>query len=155
VEESLLAGHAWAEGWQRSWDRLERDLVPDRELRIQALIDAAEVIAGSNPTVLDLACGTGTVTRRLLDRVPAARSIAVDVDPVLLGIASATFASDDRVRIVRADLREPAWVETLSDQQVDAVLTATALHWLPEEVPSPAVCRARSAGAPWWGLGAR
>jgi trans-aconitate methyltransferase len=82
--------------------------------------------------VLDLACGTGTITCRLLDRFPAARSIAVDVDPVVLTIASATFASDDRVRIVRADLRDPAWVDAVPDQ-VDAVLTATALHWLPED----------------------
>jgi SAM-dependent methyltransferase len=72
------------------------------------------------------------VTRRLLDRLPAARSIALDVDPVLLTIASATFAGDDRVRIVRADLREPTWFESLPDQQLDAVVTATALHWLPE-----------------------
>jgi O-methyltransferase involved in polyketide biosynthesis len=56
----------------------------------------------------------------------------VDVDPVLLTIASATFADDYRVRIVHADLRDPAWVDALLEPQVDAVLTATALHWLPE-----------------------
>jgi SAM-dependent methyltransferase len=134
VRLSSFASRAWAAGWQHSWDRLEADLVPDRELRIQALIDVVEAIAGSASTVLDLACGTGTVTRRLLDRLPAAQSIAVDVDPVLLAIASATYADDDRVRIVRADLRHPAWAKSLPDQQVDAVLTATALHWLPEDV---------------------
>jgi O-methyltransferase involved in polyketide biosynthesis len=69
----------------------------------------------------------------LLDRLPRACSIAVDVDPVLLTIASATFAGDDRVRILRADLRDPAWVDGLPERQVDAVLTATALHWLPED----------------------
>jgi trans-aconitate methyltransferase len=84
--------------------------------------------------VLDLGCGTGTVTCRLLDRFPAARSIAVDVDPVLLTIASVTFADDDRVRIVKADLRDPAWIDAVPDPNVDAVLTATALHWLPENV---------------------
>jgi O-methyltransferase involved in polyketide biosynthesis len=68
----------------------------------------------------------------LLDRLPAARSIAVDVDPVLLTIASVTFGGDDRVRIVRADLRDPAWVDEVPER-VDAVITATALHWLPEE----------------------
>ncbi len=47
-------------------------------------------------------------------------------------IASATFADDDRVRIVDADLLDPAWVEAVLEPQVDAVLTATALHWLPE-----------------------
>jgi SAM-dependent methyltransferase len=82
--------------------------------------------------VVDLACGPGTVTRRLLARFPAARSIAVDVDPVLRAIASASFARDDRVRIVHADLRDPNCLDAPPDAQVDAVLTATALHWLPE-----------------------
>lgn len=107
--------------------------MPDRELQIRALLDVVDGVAGTAPTVLDLACGTGTVTCRLLDRLPRARSIAVDVDPVLLTVASATFADDDRVRIVRADLRDPAWVDAMPEPQVDAVLTATALHWLPED----------------------
>jgi SAM-dependent methyltransferase len=131
-------GHApfsvgWAESWQRSWDRLEEGLVPDRELRMRVLVDLVEGMAGSAPTVVDLGCGPGTVTRRLFDRLPRAQSIAVDVDPVLLTIASATFAGDARVRIVRADLRDPAWVDELPEQRVDAVLTATALHWLPQD----------------------
>jgi SAM-dependent methyltransferase len=129
---AVVRDAGWAETWQRSWDRLEEDYVPDRELRIRALLDVVDAMAGSAPTVFDLACGTGTITRRLLERFPAARSIAVDVDPVLLTIASATFAADDRVRIVHADLRDPAWVDAVLEPRVDAVLTATALHWLPE-----------------------
>ena len=130
---TLVHDAGWAETWQRSWDRLEESYVPDRELRIRALLDVVDAIGDSTPTVLDLACGTGTITCRLLDRFPAARSIAVDVDPVLLTIASTTFTDDDRVRIVHADLRDPAWVHTVPEPQVDAVLTATALHWLPQD----------------------
>ena len=98
-----------------------------------ALLDLVEVVVGTSPMVLDLACGTGTVTRRLLDRFPEARSIAVDVDPVLLTIASATFATDDRVRVARCDLRESNWMGAVPGVAVDAVLTTTALHWLPEQ----------------------
>ena len=131
---SSLRTSGWAQKWQRSWDHLEEGYIPDRELRITALLDVLDAGAGAEPTVLDLGCGTGTITRRLLDRFPAARSIAVDVDPVLLTIASVTFADDDRVRIVKADLRDPAWVDAVPGPHVDAVLTATALHWLPENV---------------------
>ena len=53
---------------------------------------------------------------------------------MLLAIASATFAVEDRVRIVRADLNQPAWADELPALEVDAVLTATALHWLSEDV---------------------
>ena len=52
---------------------------------------------------------------------------------VLLTIASATFADDDRVQVVRADLRDPGWSHALPESRVDAVVTATALHWLPED----------------------
>src|SRR5262249_59163902 len=114
----IVRDASWAQRWQRSWDRLEDDLVPDRELRIRALLDVVEAIVGRRASVLDLACGTGTITCRLLERFPAARSIALDVDPVLLTIASATFAGDDRVRIAHADLRDPTWVDAVP-QQVD------------------------------------
>jgi SAM-dependent methyltransferase len=122
----------WAESWQHSWDELEDTLVGDRALRIEALLDAVEAVAASRPTVLDLGCGTGTVTLRLLSRLPSARAIALDVDPVLLAIAGATFAGDDRVRLARADLRDPAWIAAVPEAPVDAVVTATALHWLSE-----------------------
>lgn len=124
----------WAEAWQQSWDRLEERLVPDRELWLGALLDAVDAAVEGAPTVVDLACGTGTVTRRLLERRPAARSIAVDVDPVLLTIASATFAEDDRVQVVPADLRHPRWIEALPVAEVDAVVTTTSLHWLSQDV---------------------
>ena len=123
----------WAEGWQQRWDELEERHVPDRDLWIGATLDVVDALGVESPVVLDLACGTGTITCRLLQRRPSARSIAVDVDPVLLTIASATFDSDDRVQIIRADLRTPTWIDAVPEEQVDATLTTTALHWLPED----------------------
>jgi SAM-dependent methyltransferase len=123
---------AWADAWQASWDRQQEGYMPDREARLSALLDVVEAVAGPRPLVLDLACGTGSISRRLLDRFPGARSIAVDIDPALLTIARATFAGDDRVRVVRADLGDPGWVGALPETPVDAVVTATALHWMAE-----------------------
>lgn len=108
--------------------------MPDREARLAALLDIVEAVGGSAPRVLDLACGTGSISRRLLDRLPDARSVAVDVDPALLAIARATFAGDERVRLVRADLGDPGWVGTVGEGGFDAVVSATALHWLAEPV---------------------
>ncbi len=126
------ADRTWGEAWQESWDRQQEGYMPDREQRLTALLDVVEAVAGPRPLVLDLACGTGTITRRLLERFPQARSIAVDVDPALLTIARATLGDDERVRFVRADLADPAWAGQLPETPVDAALTATALHWLPE-----------------------
>lgn len=87
----------------------------------------------TGPRVLDLACGTGTITARLLDRLPGATSTGVDLDPALLTIAEGTFAGDDRVSFVTADLKDPEWRARLPYETYDAVLTATALHWLHSE----------------------
>jgi SAM-dependent methyltransferase len=125
---------AWAEAWQQSWDHQQQGYMPDREARLAALLDVVEAVAGRRPLVLDLACGTGTISQRLLRRFPEARSIAVDIDPALLAIARASLGDDERVRIVRADLGDAQWVRALPETPVDAVLTATALHWLAEPV---------------------
>jgi SAM-dependent methyltransferase len=122
----------WGETWQGSWDRQQEGYMPDREARLAGLLDIVEAIGGRAPRVLDLACGTGSISRRLLARLPAARTVAVDIDPALLTIAEASLGHDDRARIVRADLGDPAWVDAVGGTGFDAVVTATALHWLAE-----------------------
>ena len=128
--------HGWAESWQRSWDRQQEGYLPDREDRLGALVDIVEAVGGPTPTVLDLACGTGSITRRILARLPGARTVAVDIDPALLAIASASVGADDRVTVVRVDLAHPGWAAAVPVPEggFDAVVTATALHWLTEPV---------------------
>jgi SAM-dependent methyltransferase len=125
------------ESWQQRWDAQQEAYLPDREQRFAAMLDAVEAACGPAPRVLDLAGGTGSITRRLLTRLPRASSIVLDVDAALLTIARGTFADDSRVRVASADLATGDWRRQLGepDGSVDAVLTATALHWLtPERV---------------------
>ncbi|AWL40536.1 MULTISPECIES: class I SAM-dependent methyltransferase [Streptomyces] len=119
--------------WQESWDRQQEWYMPDREERFRVMLDMVEAVVGPAPRVLDLACGTGSITDRLLRRFPDATSTGVDLDPALLAIARGTFEGDDRVTFVTADLKDPAWTERLPHSSYDAVLTATALHWLHSE----------------------
>ncbi|MFE9104205.1 class I SAM-dependent methyltransferase [Actinomadura geliboluensis] len=120
-------------GWQHSWDRQQEFYMPDREERFRVMLDVVEAVAGPEPVVLDLACGTGSITDRLLRRLPGARSTGVDIDPVLLAIAEGHFAGDERVEFVTADITAPGWTEALPHREYDAVVTATALHWLDAE----------------------
>ncbi|GAA2615425.1 class I SAM-dependent methyltransferase [Dactylosporangium fulvum] len=118
--------------WQESWDRQQEAYLPDREHRLAALLDAVTAVTGNgSPRLLDLAGGTGSISLRALRRFPGAEVTLVDLDPVLLAIAEATLG--DRVTVVTADLRRPDWVTALPHRDFDAVLTATALHWLPGE----------------------
>ncbi|MFE4213114.1 class I SAM-dependent methyltransferase [Streptomyces sp. NPDC056844] len=125
-------GTDW-QSWQQSWDRQQEWYMPDREERFRVMLDMVEAVVGPEPRVLDLACGTGSITDRLLTRFPGATSTGVDLDPALLTIARGTFEGDDRATFVTADLKDPAWTERLPHTSYDAVLTATALHWLHSE----------------------
>ncbi|MFJ9820524.1 class I SAM-dependent methyltransferase [Streptomyces sp. NPDC101151] len=122
-------GTDWA-AWQESWDRQQEWYMPDREERFRIMLDMVEALVGTAPRVLDLACGTGSISARLLARFPEATSTGVDLDPALLAIARGTFEGDDRVSFVTADLKDPEWPAKLPYDSYDAVLTATALHWL-------------------------
>jgi SAM-dependent methyltransferase len=149
------AGGADWQAWQESWDRQQEFYLPDREERFRVMLEMTEALAvapvasevagaygasgpsGSSgpsasyrPAVLDLACGTGSISARVLRRFPDARCTGVDLDPALLTIARGSFAGDERVEFVTADLTDPDWTRLLPHRSYDAVLTATALHWL-------------------------
>ncbi|MFD5390127.1 class I SAM-dependent methyltransferase [Streptomyces sp. NPDC127074] len=118
------------QAWQRSWDRQQEWYLPDREERFRVMLDAVETVVGPEPRILDLACGTGSISERALRRFPGATSTGVDLDPALLTIARGHFAAEPRAEFVTADLRDPGWTGRLPHRGYDAVLTATALHWL-------------------------
>ncbi|MGW1955342.1 class I SAM-dependent methyltransferase [Streptomyces sp. NPDC001920] len=126
---TTTTGTDW-HAWQESWDRQQEWYMPDREERFRIMLDMVEALVGPAPRVLDLACGTGSITARLLARFPEATSTGVDLDPALLAIAEGSFAGDTRVSFVTADLKDPDWPAKLPHDSYDAVLTATALHWL-------------------------
>ncbi|MFI6146013.1 class I SAM-dependent methyltransferase [Streptomyces sp. NPDC051109] len=118
------------QAWQESWDRQQEWYMPDREERFRVMLDMVEALVGPTPRVLDLACGTGSITDRVFRRFPGATSTGVDLDPALLTIARGHFDGDSRVTFVTADLKDPDWTSALPYDTYDAVLTATALHWL-------------------------
>src|SRR6185437_10971119 len=120
-----------ATAWIKRWDAQQEVYMPDREDRFTALIDAVEEGAGRpDPLVVDLGCGPGSLSVRLLDRLPAAVVVAVDADPLLLGLGRAS-ARASALRFVEADLAQPGWSTALGlDRPVDAAVSTTALHWL-------------------------
>lgn len=127
-------------GWQRRWDRQQERYLPYREQSLEALVRCVEAVVCGQGRVLDLACGCGSVTACLLNRVPKLQVVGVDIDPVLLRIARGAFAGDARVRWIDRDLRDPRWAADLEPASFDAVVTATALHWLEESVLSRVYC---------------
>jgi len=121
-----------ARDWIDRWDRQQETNLADREERFTTLIDAVEIGVGRpDPLVLDLGCGPGSLAARLLDRLPDATVIAIDVDPVLLALGRACYGDLPGLRFVDLDLAVPGWTGRLDlDRPVDAAVSTTALHWL-------------------------
>lgn len=117
--------------WLHRWNVQQSGYLPLREERFQVMLDALALTLPESFVALDLACGPGAISQRLLQRFPNARCIAVDYDPVLLAIGQGGVGTmNDRLRWVEADLAQEDWIKLLGDTQVDAVLSTTTLHWL-------------------------
>lgn len=120
--------------WLERWDLQQSGYLPYREERFQVMLDTVAHLLPDTFVAIDLACGPGAISQRLLDRFPQATCIGIDYDPVLLAIGQGVLGTtDNRLRWIEADLSQDAWIEQLGETQVDAVLTTTALHWLSTE----------------------
>src|SRR5947209_9044582 len=123
---------ALADAWIRRWDTQQELYIADREERFAVIGDVvARATEGTaEPVVLDLGCGPGSLSGRLAERLPGARIVGVDNDPLLLTLARSHYG--ERVRFVDADLSTSDWIGAVPDRLAAAVST-TALHWLDAE----------------------
>jgi trans-aconitate 2-methyltransferase len=85
-------------------------------------------------TVLDAGCGSGRVTRLLLEWLPHGRVIGVDGSPSMIETARESLAEQgSRVRLVNSDLLQlsPDLLEAeTGDRSVDVVFSNATFHWI-------------------------
>lgn len=118
------------------WDRQQAAYIADREARFGAMLDVLDLQSGGAPeVVVDLACGPGSLSFRVLERFPGTRVVGVDHDPALLALAREAGAPyGERVTFLDGDLTAPGWtaevVASVAGARVDGVVSTTALHWL-------------------------
>ncbi len=124
-----------ADHWLARWDRMQEYYLAHRAERLAHLAWLVRVTQEAPRLVVDLGCGTGSVMATVLDALPEVRAVGVDLDPVLLLLAERRLARfGPRAQVLRHDLRHPAWPAAIGGP-ADAVLSATALHWLgPDEL---------------------
>jgi cyclopropane fatty-acyl-phospholipid synthase-like methyltransferase len=118
--------------WVERWDRMQERYLVRREERIQLLVKLVGATAKPVRHIVDLGCGTGSLMQPFLEAFPEAEIHGIDFDPVLLPLAQERLRSyGPRARIILADLRVNDWRAAIPSS-VDAVISATALHWLTE-----------------------
>ena len=102
-----------------------------------AIVD--RLIPGGLDAALDLGAGTGAMTRRLIGR--AKRVYAVDIDPRMLSVLTETCPEVEAHEGTAEQIPLP-------DASVDAVVVASAWHWMNPETAIPEIARVlRPAGS--------
>jgi trans-aconitate 2-methyltransferase len=107
------------------WDAKGYDRLADPQEEWGREVIARLDLAGDE-TVLDAGCGSGRVTRHLLDRLPEGRVIGVDGAPSMIELARENLAEyGDRVELSVSDL-----LELDLRGAVDVVFSNATFHWI-------------------------
>lgn len=104
------------------YDAQIRRWIPHYDEMLSAVVALLDATLPPEPVVVDLGAGTGALTAAILDGVPRARAILVDIDPAMLDAARARLAS----RAERCEFRLASFAEALPAS--DAFVASLALH---------------------------
>jgi trans-aconitate 2-methyltransferase len=107
----------------RDWDAATYDRVSAPQVEWAKRVLDRLPLRGDE-TVLDAGCGSGRVTRMLLDRLPAGHVVAVDSAPSMVEHARSAL-DPERATVFRADL-----TELELDEPVDAAFSNAVFHWI-------------------------
>jgi tRNA (cmo5U34)-methyltransferase len=129
------------------YDDFIRRVVPRYDEMIDRLLDT---LPAAPQRILELGCGTGNVSVRLLGAAPAATLTLVDAAPEMLALTRARLAAGDPAAAARARFVE-ARFEALPAEPgaYDAVVACISLHHVADPAPVYHTLRAclRPAGA--------
>lgn len=104
------------------WKAEEYDAqsAPHEEWQAQ-ILDRLEL--DGDETILDAGCGTGRLTKRLVERVPNGHVIGVDASAAMLEKAREHLGEN-------FDLRHQDLTELELEEKVDAVYSSAVFHWI-------------------------
>jgi tRNA (cmo5U34)-methyltransferase len=103
----------------------------DAPLVLDLISKAAAAVTPAARDVLDVGCGAGNYTLKLLERLPGLNAVLIDLSGPMLDRAKQRVSAQTQgtVRIVQEDIRSA----DLGEGKFDVILAAAVLHHLREE----------------------
>ena len=109
----------------QDFDEIIIKLIPYYKQMIRAMIDAIPFDKDSNIRILDLGCGTGTISQQISKRFPNSKIVCLDIASNMIEIAKYKLSSHDNADFVIGDFRR---IKDLG--KFDVVVSSLALHHL-------------------------
>ena len=113
------------EGEAEQYDGIIKNLIPYYHQMVEALVNTLPFDHSEGIEVIDLGCGTGTISRAVKDIFPKAKITCLDISGKMLQIAA----------IKLKDVRDAVYINSnfydfSFDEKYDAVVSSLALHHL-------------------------
>ncbi len=107
------------------YDGIIKNLIPYYHLMVEALVNALPFDSSEKIEVIDLGCGTGTISRAVKDTYPEAEITCVDISQNMLQIAAERLRDTKNASFINSSFYDFSF-----DKKYDAVVSSLALHHL-------------------------
>lgn len=107
-------------------------LIPGRKETLSIVAGLATVFASGQPRVLDIGCGWGDVTAKVLELSPLSSVCMVDYSEEMLRRAKERFGNNKKVEIIKHDLNKGV-LDRLKSDKFSAVISCHSLHHIERE----------------------
>ena len=141
MSEHRVASHLGVSA--ADYDRQIRRFIPGYDEMLREVVSLLDEVLPASPLVADLGAGTGALAGAILDAIPRARALLVDIDPHMLEVAKTRLAP----HAARVELRHARFEDPLP--ACDAIVASLSLHHVPDVDAKRALYRhLRSSLAP-------
>lgn len=131
---TIYPGEVFAD--TKAFDRGIRLLIPHYDLMLDTLVACVPIDARH---ILDLGCGTGELSLKLLKHCPNAKIVALDYSPRMIKMAQSKLEKtsfSDRITFIEADFG--AWangeIKEKIGNNINACVSSLAIHHLTDEM---------------------
>jgi SAM-dependent methyltransferase len=118
------------QAWLARHDRMQERYFIRRDERFQLITRLISETQQYPIQILDLGCGAGHLMFSVLQALPQAEVMGIDLDPTALWLSGARLERfETRCRLIMADFLDASWPRTL-DGPLAAVVTSQTFHML-------------------------